>query len=286
MTAIYITRGTHYDVPNERSSAHWTQEDAVSAAFDMLDIIRNDLADLFGQPLPALERDKALLMELRALQAQRVIWKEGGSPDDHEWMLNIEHSFDQDDLDGESGFSVWIEQLALPTPRVLVTVEDGIVHDVVTSAEIAVTFIDYDTEDCDEPLWLIPRISAAGTLLKGLKSAAVSEWDGVSVVDPAEISLKLDGKVLYRDPDATPEEAFACWCEAYDAEPDTGDDMARVSASFCFQGEMTSVGFSIDATDMDGEVIMEKMRQAIHWAYGEDEVSKMDIAIIWPEVAS
>ena len=163
-TSVYVVTGEHHAQSGRPMSVHFTSVAADVAAFDLVKTIAGDV-----EGLPDVARDVASWREYLA-DVQRAIVAERG-----------ETLEDGDDLDDVSGCYVGIASVEADTPRVIVTLEGGLVQGIVGDVALDAYVIDYDTEGT--PLRDLVDIPQTG----GSTSEGLMRGETVDV-DPAWIA--------------------------------------------------------------------------------------------------
>jgi hypothetical protein len=129
---VHVITAVHHTIPGMRMSVHFTQDAADAHAMGLVALIAEDVED--APPTPADTSDWRA--HLKAVQNAFIDAREpGGEPED-----------DEDDLAALSGFYVSQTTVDADPPRVVVSLDGGLVQGMCSDVEVRGYVVDYDVE--------------------------------------------------------------------------------------------------------------------------------------------
>ena len=132
---LYLLSATHPSTPGVSQSIHLQENHAFTAACDLLDVIAKDIEATIPAPAdPAQWQDY-----LRSIQRHRIKEESGETAD----------TFNDDELFELTGFEITNSPREAPTPRVIVSLDGGLVEGICSDIELDAHIVDYDTDGGD-----------------------------------------------------------------------------------------------------------------------------------------
>ncbi len=154
-------------------------------------------------------------------------------------------------------------------PRVLISIDGGLITQVASDIALDVFTVDFDTDGLDYEQDATFTMNGTGAGMGDAYRKSTEAWVDSSIIDKALAAP------LWIDRDYGESETVQRWLNATAPDAREGEQTRHVSAFFAFEGELEAVSGLIPS--LSTTEAMTRMSDAISAVFGQDEVSKMDI---------